>query len=69
MGTNEERRIGQEAARSVGNRTGGVTRSERAMQRFLAAEVFETHTETAPAGWADKPQHPAEPRTNTQADS
>lgn len=69
MVTNEERRIGQEAARSVAQRPGEVTRHERAMQRYLAAEVFETHAETAPEGWAGKPKHPAPPRTNTPEDS
>ncbi|HEY5879091.1 MAG TPA: hypothetical protein VIU11_09275 [Nakamurella sp.] len=69
MSTNEERRIDQEAARSVASRAGGVTRHERAMQRYLGAEAFATHPEQVPEGWADKPKHPVPPRTNTPADS
>ncbi len=63
MGTNEERRIAAEAARSVANRTGGITRYERAMQRYLSAEDFGAHPDRTPEGWEGKPQHPA-PRAN-----
>lgn len=68
MNTNE-RRISQEAARTVAARADGVSRYERAMQRYLSAEAFETHPETAPEGWEGRPQHPAPPRTNTPSDS
>ncbi len=68
MNTNE-RRISQEAARSVTARSDGISRYERALQRYLSAEAFESHTETAPEGWAGRPQHPAPPRTNTPTDS
>lgn len=68
MNTND-RRIRQEAARSVAERADGVSRHERAMQRYLSAEAFETHPETAPEGWEGPPQHPAPPRTNMPTDS
>ncbi len=58
MGTNEERRIAAEAARSVANRTGGITRYERAMQRYLSAEDFGAHPDRTPEAQS-KPQHPA----------
>ena len=60
-----ERRIRQEAARSIAGRGDGVSRHERALQRYLSAEAFETHTESAPEGWEGRPQHPVPPRTNT----
>ena len=69
MTLNEKQRISQEAARSAAERGGGVTRHERVMQRYLSAEAFQTHPESAPEGWADKPQHPVPVRTNTPADS
>lgn len=69
MTINEEQRISREAARSAAERSGGVTRHERAMQRYLSAEAFQTHPESAPDGWAGKPQHPAPVRTNTPTDS
>jgi len=69
MSTNEERRIDKEAARSVASRAGGVTRHERAMQRYLGAEAFATHPDEAPEGWEGRPQHPAPPGTNTPTDS
>jgi hypothetical protein len=69
MTTNEEQRISREAARAAALRGGGVTRYELAMQRYLAAEAFETHPESAPEGWEGKPQHPAPVRTNLSADS
>lgn len=68
MNTNE-RRISQEAARTVAARADGVNRYERAVQRYLSAEAFEAHPETAPEGWEGRPQHPAPPRTNTPSDS
>lgn len=69
MTTNEEQRISREAARAAAARKGGVTRYERAMQRYLSAESFQTHPEAAPEGWEGKPQHPAPVRTNTSDDS
>lgn len=69
MTTNEERRISREAARAAAERSGGVSRHERAMQRYLSAEAFETHPEAAPPGWEGKPEHPAPVRTNTPTDS
>jgi hypothetical protein len=69
MSTQEERNANAEAARSVAARTGGITRHEQAMQRYLSAEAFQTHLDTAPEGWEGKPQHPAPPRTNTSTDS
>ena len=53
----------------MADRTGGVTRLEWALQRYLSAEVFETHLETAPEGWEGRPKHPGPPGTNTPADS
>ena len=69
MTTQEEQRISREAARAAARRAGGVTQYELAMQRYLAAEAFETHPETAPEGWDGKPQHPAPVRTNMPDDS
>lgn len=64
-----DRHISMEAARSVSARSDGVSRHERALQRYLSAEAFETHMDTAPEGWEGRPQHPAPPRTNTPSDS
>ena len=69
MSTQEERTASAEAARSVAGRTGGISRHERAMQRYLSAEVFESHLDTAPEGWEGGPRHPTPPRTNTSTDS
>lgn len=69
MGTNEDRNVSREAARSVAGRTGGTTRYGRAMQRYLSAESFATHTDAAPQGWADKPEHPEAASTHKSIDS
>lgn len=69
MATNEELRTAREAARAAAARPGGVTRYERAMQRHLSAEVFETHSETAPEGWDGPPRRPAPARTNAEPGS
>ncbi len=65
MSKQDDQRISAEAARSVAGRGGGVTRHERAMQRYLTAEAFATHTESAPEGWEGKPKHPAPPPTDS----
>lgn len=69
MTTNEDQRIGRDAARAAAARSGGVSRYDRAMQRYLTAEAFQTHPEAAPDGWEGRPQHPAPVRTNTADDS
>ncbi len=69
MSTREELKASAEATRAVAARDGGISRQEQAMQRYLSAETFRTHTESAPEGWDGKPKHPAPPRTNTPADS
>lgn len=65
MGISEEQRIRAEATRSVANRAGGITRYERAMQRYLSAEDFGAHPERTPEGWESKPQHPATRATDS----
>ena len=61
MSTREELKASAEAARSVADRTGGVSRFEWAMQRYLSVEIFQTHLDMASEGWEGRPQHPAAP--------